>query len=127
MDYNSNKESLKLFLKARNRLADIQVRYGNQLRDPALIEKLQQIQNGIELLTLNGQLGISLPKIKSQVSTMQNNLQNYHINPPIADIIKNANLEDFNKLTELGLEIPIKSLINEIIELWNMGIDFSIV
>jgi hypothetical protein len=127
MDFNSNKESLKLLLEAKNKLADIQVRYSSQLRDPTLIEKLQQIQNGIELLTLNGQLGSSLPKIKSQVTTIQNNLQNYHINAPFADIIKNANLEDFNKLTELGLELPIKSLINEIIELWNMGIEFSIV
>ena len=127
MDFDSNKESLRILLEAKNKLVDIQVRYSNQLRDPTLIERLQRIQDGIELLNLSVQLGSSLPKIKSQVTTIQNNLQNYRINTPFTDIIKNANLEDFSKLPAMSMNIPIKSLINEIIELWKKGIEFNIV
>lgn len=126
MDFNSNKESLKLFIEAKEKLADIQIRYNRQLRDPKLIEWLQKIQDSIDLLNLGTQLGSSLPKIKSQVTTLQNNIQKFQIKAPLLDMINNADL-DFNKLTETALDIPIKSLINEIIELWKMGIDFSIV
>jgi hypothetical protein len=126
LDYNSNKESIKVLLEAKNKLADIQIRYSSQLRDPTLIERLQKIQDGIELLNLSNQLGNNLPKIKSQATTIQNNLHNYHINTPFTDIIKNANLEDFNKLPEMAMNIPIKSLINEIIELWKKGFEFNI-
>ena len=119
MDFNSNKESLKLFLDVKNDIADIQVRYSRQLRDPNLIERLQKIQDALELLYLNGQIGTVLPKFKNQVTTFQNNLQN--VNTPLLNMVKN------DQFTKTAMDIPIKSLITEIIELWKIGIDFSIV
>ncbi len=127
--YNNslNKESLKVLSEVKSRLADIQIKYGRQLRDPVLVEKIQKLQDGIDLLTLSGQLGNSLPKMQSQVATIQNTLKSLDVNAPIFNIIKNADMKDFDTLTQTAVEIPIRALLNEIIELWDMGITFNII
>jgi hypothetical protein len=53
-NFNLNKESLKSLLEAKNRLSDIQIKYSRQLRDPVLVERLQKLQDGIDLLNLSG-------------------------------------------------------------------------
>jgi hypothetical protein len=117
-DFNSNKESLKIFLDVKNELADIQIRYSRQLRNPVLIERLQKIQDALSLLYINGQIGTITPEFKNQITAFQN-LKS--MNPTIENSL------DLEKFTETTTTLAIKALINEIKELWNEGIKFNIV
>jgi hypothetical protein len=64
--------------------------------------------------------------MQSQIATLKNTLQSLNATAPMLNIIKNTNI-NFKTLSDTAVDIPIKSLLNEIVGLWEMGITFNIV
>jgi hypothetical protein len=116
--FRKNKESLKPFFEIKRNLENVQILYGKHLNSK-ITERLIRMQMSLEMLNRSYELGMRWTEFQNQpqlMDLMSKLMANQNIAP------KPASMD----LMQETLPICIKSLIQEIYELWKMGIEFDL-
>lgn len=106
-----------VFNETETNLADIQIRYGTQINDARIIDALIQTRQALKAIKLSQAMNLSWNKIKSENPTLLNSAQK--LIPEAKEVILSSNL------LETTLPPLIKKLVDSIIELWNLGVQFD--
>ena len=118
--FRSHKELLKPFLDIKRDIGDIQIRYARHLTSE-ITEKLIRIQDLLELVNLSYEIDLRWNKLQGQLPVLKDLIHKLTSNQtqgqelPSADFFQN------------GLQTVIKFLVQEIYELWKMGIEFDVI
>jgi len=117
--FRSNKELLKLFLDIKRDIGDIQIRYGRHLTSK-ITERLIKIQDQLELLNLTYEIDLRWNKLQSQSPILKD-----LVNKLISNQMQGQEFSSMDLIQNM-LPTSIKTLVQEIYELWKMGIEFDL-
>lgn len=114
----ADKELLKLFLDIKGDIRDIQIRYGRHLNSK-ITERLIKILDGLELINLSFEMDSRWNKLKDELSRL-GELMKKLVSDQTQEH-KGASIDLFQDM----LSACIKTLAQEIYELWKAGIEFD--
>lgn len=116
--FRSDKELLKLFLDIKRDIGDIQIRYGRHLTSK-ITERLIKIQDALELVNLSFEMDSRWNKLQGQLPLLRDLVNKLTSNQ--TQDHKGASIDLFQDL----LSTCIKAIVQEIFELWKVGIEFE--
>ena len=116
--FRSDKEMLASFSNIKKNLGDVQIRYGRHLNSK-ITERLIKLQYSLELMNTGYKLDLAWNKLQSQLPLLKELM--HKLMPEMHD----QDLSSID-LTQKSLPTCIKSLVQEIYELWKMGIEFDL-
>lgn len=114
----------------RSKIADIQVKYANNIKDAKVAEELIRIYDSLSFLDYSQQLSNSMPKISEF-------LKKYGDHPLFKAIMSSVNINTeefteknlgslFDKTANISATIFVSAQINSIYKLWQLGVQFDI-
>jgi hypothetical protein len=117
--FRTDKEMLASFSSIKKNLGDVQIRYGRHLNSK-ITERLIRLQDSLELMNMSYKLDLTWNRLQSQLPVFKELI--HKLMPELHD----QDLSTID-LTQKSLSTCIKSLVQEIYELWKMGIEFDLV